>query len=308
MSTVKNGGSVGGVQRIRELNLSALELAWVQSVRVSDDACTRIKAAGEAWNVALSVHAPYYINLNATAEMWAAGRERLLAAARAGYKAGATDIIFHPGSYMGGDIRAAYKIGRERLSEVVDTLKREKVDVILRPETMGKSAMMGTLEETIAWSREIENVLPCVDFAHLHARPGDGSFNSYDEFVNALRLIASGLGERGLKHMHIHFSGIEYTSKGERKHLNLEEADIKYKDFFKALATFGVGGRVMSETPNMEEGAVTMQATYQRALQRAAKAAVEASKPSAKQATPVQPVRPTAPNISRTKAASAVKA
>ena len=268
MSAPKNGGSAGGVQRIRELNLSALELAWVQSVRVSDEACAKIKAAGEANDVALSVHAPYYINLNATAEMWDAGRERLLAAARAGFKAGATDIIFHPGSYMKGDVLVAYKIGRDRLAEVVDTLKQEKVLVMLRPETMGKSAMLGTLDETIAWSREIENVLPCVDFAHLHARPGDGSFNSYAEFINALRLIASGLGERGLKRMHIHFSGIDYTAKGERKHLNLEDADIKYKEFFKALATFGVAGRVMCETPNMEEGAVLMQSTYQRALKK----------------------------------------
>lgn len=275
-SAPKNGGSAGGVQRIRELGLSALELAWVQSVRVSDDACARIKAAGEQYNVALSVHAPYYINLNATPEMWEAGRERLLAAARAGAKAGATDIIFHPGSYMKAEPRAAYTIGRDRLSEVVDALKKEKVQVTLRPETMGKSAMLGTLEETIAWSREIENVLPCVDFAHLHARPGDGSFNSYGEFSDALRLIASGLGERGLKRIHIHFSGIAYTAKGERNHLNLAEADIKYKEFFKALADLGAAGRVMCETPNMEEDAVLMQNTYQRAHARAQRSAAAA--------------------------------
>jgi deoxyribonuclease-4 len=133
---------------------------------------------------------------------------------------------------------------------------------------MGKSAMLGTLEETIAWSREIENVLPCVDFAHLHARPGDGSFNSYEEFANALRLIASGLGERGLKRIHAHFSGIAYTAKGEKKHLNLDEADVKYKELFKAFADFGLAGRVMCETPNMEEGAVVMQRVFQRAWEK----------------------------------------
>ena len=269
MSAPKNGGSAGGVQRLRELNLSALELAWVQSVRVSDEACARIKAAGEQYDIALSVHAPYYINLNATDEMWAAGRERLLAAARCGCKAGATDIIFHPGSYMKADPKLAYTASRDRLAEVADTLKKEKCDVILRPETMGKSAMLGTLEETIAWSREIENVLPCVDFAHLHARPGDGSFNSYAEFSNALRLVGAGLGQRGLKRMHIHFSGIAYTAKGEKNHLILEESDIKYKEFFKALADLGVEGRVLSETPNMEEGAIVMQNTYQRAYKKA---------------------------------------
>ena len=71
--------------------------------------------------------------------------------------------------------------------------------------------------------------------------------------------------------MHIHFSGIEYGPKGEKKHLNLDEADIKYKEFFKALADFGVAGRVMCETPNMEEGAVVMQSTYQRALAKVKK-------------------------------------
>ena len=268
MSAPKSGGSAGGVARIRELNLSALELAWVRgTTNIGDEVCARIRAAAEANEVSLSVHATYYFNLNAeTDEMWQAGRERLLQAARLGYKAGATDIIFHPGSYMKMAAPKAYAIAKDRLSGIVDQLKKEKVAVILRPETMGKSAMLGTLEECISWSKEIENVLPCVDFAHLHARPGDGSFNSYAEFTDALRLIATGLGERGLKRMHIHFSGIEYGPKGEKKHLNLDEADIKYKEFFKALADFGVAGRVMCETPNMEEGAVVMQSTYQRAL------------------------------------------
>jgi deoxyribonuclease-4 len=271
-SAPQNKGSVGGIARLRELNLGALELAWVQSVRITDDSCAKIKAAGAEYDVAISVHAPYYINLNAeTEEMWQAGRERLLAAARCGYKAGATDIVFHPGSYMKRTPADAYATATERLCEVADTLKKEKVEVTLRPETMGKSAMLGTLEQAIGWSKEIENVLPCVDFAHLHARAGDGTFNTYDEFTAALRMIADGLGERGTQYMHIHFSGIAYGAKGERHHLNLAEADINYKAFFKALADFGVRGRVMCETPNMEEDAVLMQITYQRACRKAAR-------------------------------------
>ncbi len=269
--TPKSGGSAAAVACIRELNLDALELAWVQSVVASDEACARIKAAAEQHNVAISVHAPYYINLNAETEaMWLAGRERLLAAARAGYKAGATDIIFHPGSYMKRDPQTANAIALARLGEVADTLRREKIAVILRPETMGKRAMLGTLEETIAWSRQIESVLPCVDFAHLHARAGDGTFNTYDEFAAAIRLIAAGLGQRGIQHMHIHFSGIAYSAKGEQHHLNLADADINFKAFFKALADLGVSGRVLCETPNLEQDAVLMQNTYRRAYARAA--------------------------------------
>jgi deoxyribonuclease-4 len=272
-SAPQNKGSIGGIMRLRELNLSALELAWVQSVRVTDEVCRKIKETAAQYDVAISVHAPYYINLNADSEeMWQAGRARLVAAARAGYKAGASDIIFHPGSYMKRDPGDAFAIATARLREVAAMLLKEDVRVTLRPETMGKSALLGTLQEAIAWSQQNENVLPCVDFAHLHARAGDGSFNTYAEFSTALRLIDEGLGERGLQRMHIHFSGIEYTAKGERKHLNLGEADIRYKELFKALADFGVQGRVLSETPNMEEDAVLMQSTFQRAWTRAARA------------------------------------
>jgi deoxyribonuclease IV len=261
----KPGGTPGGILRLRELQLDALELAWVQSVRVSDETCAVIKSTAQQAKLALSVHAPYYINLNAqTREMWAAGRDRLLAAARAGYKAGATDIIFHPGSYMKDEPAVVNKIAVQRLAEVAAQLQAEGVKVTLRPETMGKSAMLGTLEEAIAWSREIEGVLPCIDFAHLHARAGDGSFNSYKEFSAALKLVRDGLGRRGLQSLHIHLSGIEYGPKGEKKHLPLKEADLKYKDLFRALIDMKAGGRIMGESPLMEEDALVMQKVYRR--------------------------------------------
>jgi len=265
----KPGGTPGGILRLRELKLDALELAWVQSVRVSDETCAVIKStAGEA-NLSLSVHAPYYINLNAqTKDMWQAGRDRLLAAARAGYKAGATDIIFHPGSYMKADPAAVNRIAAQRLADVAAQLRAEGVKVILRPETMGKSAMLGTLEETIEWSRAIEGVLPCVDFAHLHARAGDGSFNSHKEFSAALKLVKDGLGRRGLQSLHIHLSGIDYGPKGEKKHLSLKEADLKYRDLFRALIDMKASGRILCESPLMEEDALVMQKAYQSLLKR----------------------------------------
>jgi len=271
LSTAKKpGGTPGGILRLKELGLLTLEMAWVQSVRVSDETCATIKATAEQAGLSLSVHAPYYINLNAqTKELLKGGMDRLLAAARAGYKAGATDIIFHPGSYMNDDPAKVYPIARKRLAEVVDQLKAEGVNVTLRPETMGKSAMLGTLEETIDLARDIDGVLPCIDFAHLHARRGDGSFNSYAEFTTALKLVASGLGRRGLSSLHIHLSGIEYGPKGEKKHLPLAEADLKYKDLFKALIDLKAGGRILCESPLMEDDALLMVKTYKRLAAKA---------------------------------------
>ncbi len=265
----KPGGTPGGILRLRELKLDALELAWVQSVRVSDETCAVIKSTAAEAHLSLSVHAPYYINLNAqTQDMWQAGRDRLLAAARAGYKAGATDIIFHPGSYMNNTPADAFGTATARLAEVAAQLQAEGVKVMLRPETMGKSAMLGTLEEAIEWSRAIKGVLPCIDFAHLHARAGDGSFNSYQEFSAALKLVKDGLGKRGLQSLHIHLSGIDYGPKGEKKHLPLKDADLKYKELFRALIDLKASGRILCESPRMEEDALVMQKAYRSLLKR----------------------------------------
>jgi len=260
----KPGGSPGAIARIRELKLGALELAWVQSVSATDATCAAIKAAAEKHGVVLSVHAPYFINLNADDKLWPAGRERLMKAARAGFKAGATDIVFHPGTYFHQPPEKVYAVARKRLADIVTELHAEGNTVTLRPETMGKSAMFGTLEEAIQLSRDVDGVLPCIDFAHLHARRGDGSFNSYAEFLDALKLVAAGLGERGIRHVHIHLSGIEYGPKGERNHLMLKEADIKYRDLFRALVDIGAAGRVVCESPDQEVDAIVMQKTYRR--------------------------------------------
>jgi deoxyribonuclease-4 len=264
----KPGGSPGAIARIKELGLGALELAWVQSVSATDATCAAIQAAAKEHGVALSVHAPYFINLNADAKMWPAGRERLMKAARAGFKAGATDIIFHPGTYFGQPPEQVYGVARDRLAKVVAELRAEGNTVTLRPETMGKSAMFGTLEEIVQLARDMDGVLPCIDFAHLHARRGDGSFNSYREFLDALELVASGLDERGIKSVHIHISGIEYGAKGERNHLMLKEADIKYRDLLRALIDIGATGRVMCESPDQEVDAALLQKAYRRMVRK----------------------------------------
>jgi deoxyribonuclease-4 len=136
-------------------------------------------------DVAISVHAPYFINLNADDEEWPKSRKRLMDAAYYGYLAGATDIIFHPGSYFGRSPAEVLEIALQRLAGCADELRKQNTIVNLRPETMGKSAMLGSLEDTLAMS-QIKNVFPCLDFAHLHARPGDGSVNSYDEWSKIL--------------------------------------------------------------------------------------------------------------------------
>lgn len=258
----KPGGSVGAIEFSKSIGLDAFELGWVQSVRVTEATCAAIRSAGEAQGVALSVHAPYFINLNAAAEEWEKSRKRLMDAAHYGFLAGATDIIFHPGSYFGNDPAGVLKTAIPRLEGCVKELRKNGDDVTLRPETMGKSAMLGSFEDTLAMSQAVDMVQPCLDFAHLHARPGDGTMNTYDEWSRLLEKYGKALGAKALKNLHIHLSGIEYGPKGEKNHLPLAEADLDLKALFQALKEFGCQGRILCESPVMEEDALKMKKAW----------------------------------------------
>ncbi len=258
----KPGGSVGGVIYSASLGLKGLELGWVRSVRVSEKTCLAIKEAAVEKDVAISVHAPYFMNLNATSEEWPKSRQRLMDAAHFGNLAGATDIIFHPGSYFGEEPQAVLPKAIERLEACVLELREAGNQVILRPETMGKSAMLGSLEDTLSMSQAIPGVAPCLDFAHLHARPGDGSMNTYDEWTRILEKYGDALGEAALKQLHIHLSGIEYGPKGERNHLPIEESDLDLDAILRALREFGCAGRILIESPVMEADALLVKSRW----------------------------------------------
>jgi deoxyribonuclease-4 len=263
-------GTPAAVDHSRALGLEHLEIAWVRSVRITDEACAQIKAIAQKRRISLSVHAPYYINLNSqTSDLMEKSDARLLAAARKGYLAGAGDIIFHPGSYHSQPPEQVYERAKEKMIELTGILRGEGVDVILRPETMGKSAMFGDLDEVLQLSRDVPGVLPCIDWAHLHARRGDGSFNSYAEFDDALRRVRAALGDDGLKRCHFHLSGIEYGAKGERAHVPLNEADLRYRDLLQAFIDHGVAGTAAVEAPEPFHvaDALTFQATYRRLLE-----------------------------------------
>jgi deoxyribonuclease-4 len=214
--------------------------------------------------VSLSVHAPYFINLNATKEEWPKSRKRLMDAAHYGNLAGATDIIFHPGSYFGNTPSDVLKVALPRLEGCIKELQKNGDKVTIRPETMGKSAMLGSFEDTLVMSKAVEMVQPCLDFAHLHARPGDGTMNTYDEWSRLLEKYGKALGQKALRNLHIHLSGIEYGPKGEKKHLTFKEADFDLKALFKAMNEFDCGGRIVGESPIMEEDTLHMKKVWKK--------------------------------------------
>jgi len=260
----KPGGSVGAIEFSKSIGLDTLELGWVQSVRVTEATCALIREKAAEQDVTLSVHAPYFFNLNATDEEWPKSRKRLMDAAHYGNLAGATDIIFHPGSYFERPPRDVLKVAIPRLKDCAKELRKAKNPVTLRPETMGKSAMLGSLEDTLEMSKAIKGVQPCLDFAHLHARPGDGTVNSVKEWSQMLEAYQAALGKEALKSLHIHLSGIEYGPKGEKNHLALGESDLKITFLFQVLKDFGCAGRILCESPIMEADAENMKKAWMK--------------------------------------------
>ena len=258
----KPGGSIGAAQHLATLGLQAYELAWVQSVRVTETTCASIRKAASEAGVHLSVHAPYFINLNASDDEWPKSRKRLMDAAHYGNLAGATDVVFHPGSYFGRDPSEVLPQVIHRLHGCTDELRRAGNPVTLRPETMGKSAMLGSLADVLILAREVPGVLPCLDFSHLHARPGDGSMNSRHEWELALGAYAEMLGAAALRSLHCHLSGIEYGPKGERNHLMLAESDFQLGELLQALRAYGCAGRILCESPVMDVDALNIQRAF----------------------------------------------
>ena len=250
--------TLGGVKEVYRLNLDAMEMEFVRGVRMKESMAKEIRRVAESLNIVLTAHGPYYINLlSAEKEKVEASIKRIMDTARITYAAGGYSITFHAAYYGKVSKDEAYKKVRDLLKKIVRDLRDDGIEIWIRPETTGKGTQFGTLEEIISLSQEIEMVLPCVDFAHIHARSG-GKYNSYEEFCDILRSIENSLGREALDNMHIHFSGIEYGEKGERKHLNLEESDMKYRELIRAWKDFNIKGVAISESPNIEGDAILM--------------------------------------------------
>jgi len=250
-----------GIKRIVELGLGCMEIEFVRGVKMGEAGARLVAETAAAERVKLSVHAPYYINLNAhEPEKIKASQVRLLQSARIGSICGAQSITLHTAFYLGDPPEKAYESVKKYLGEVITQLGQEGNHAKIRPEVMGKPSQFGSLEEILDLSTELDRVAPCVDFSHWHARTG--KFNSYQEFTSVLSQIEKRLGRPALDDMHIHVSGIAYGKKGEIRHLILDESDLQYVELLKALKDYQVKGLVICESPNLEEDALLLHTTY----------------------------------------------
>jgi len=258
-----NPSTIEGIKRVHELGLEAMELEFVHSVNITPQKAPEVRRIASECKIELSCHGSYYINLNSVEkDKISASKERVLSAARSAFLSGASSLTFHAAFYLKSTPSETFSAVKKSLEEIVSELKKENNSIWVRPETTGKGTQFGSLEELLELSSQLDQVLPCIDFSHLHAR-SNGKMNSYPEFRRVLEDSEKALGKKFLKNMHCHVSGIEYSEKGERNHLVLKESDFNYKELLRALKEFNCAGLIICESPNIEQDALLLKKTFE---------------------------------------------
>jgi deoxyribonuclease IV len=255
--------SIEGIRCCHGLGLEAMEMEFVQGVRMQEDSAIEAGKAAKALGVSLSSHAPYFINLcTDDAVKLANSKRHILSSARITALAGGRITVFHPGFYQKLSKEEAYSEARKNLGKIVSELQEKKINIRLGAETVGKKSAFGGFEENIRLSQEFPGVVvPAIDFAHLHAR-GDFRIKGEDDYRAIFSRLEQTLGDY-VRDFHCHFSEINYSDKGELNHFKLgTNNEPPFIPFMKVLAEQGYSGTVICETPQLEMDALKMKGEF----------------------------------------------
>lgn len=262
----RGSDTIGGIKKVRELGLDAFELEFVRSVNISKEKAPEVKKTAKEQDIALSCHGQYWVNLNAQEKIKLdKSKGMILTAAKRVWECGGWSVTWHMAFYMKQDPKKVYEIVKQNLKEILKKLKDDGVNIWIRPEVTGKISQWGDLNEVLRMSQELENVMPCIDYSHLHAR-SQGKYNSYEEFKQVLEQVEKYLGKEGLNNMHIQAQGVKYGPTGEREHMNFKDTNFKYREMVKSWKDFKIKGVVICESPNIEEDSLLLQRTSRQGL------------------------------------------
>ncbi len=236
------------VLKVRKAGLSALEIQFVRNVLFNRAKAEEARSVAEESGVLLSVHAPYYINLSSpNPETRAKSEDWVLRALRGAEAFGAWIVVVHAATY-GEDAGRCTTNVIDSLRRVKGSADAESLRAVIGLETMGRKAAWGTVPEILEVMREVQGVLPVVDFAHLQARGPPLN-------PEGLRALLDSLSQ--VPRLHCHLSGIEFTAAGERKHLRLGEG-LDHLMVLDALRESGIDGAVICESTSPMEDAQVM--------------------------------------------------
>lgn len=253
-------------QYISEFGLDVFEYQCGRGVNVGEEKARQFGTLCKEKNIGVSLHAPYYISMSSVEEEKRLNSVNyILQSARAVDFMGGDRIVVHTGSCGKLDRAEALRLAKDTMTLSLKALDEQGLGHIhICPETMGKINQLGTLEEVIALCELDERLIPCIDFGHLNARTL-GEVNTKEAFKQIIDEIGNRLGEYRKKHFHSHFSKIEYTKGGEKKHLTFEDSVFgpDPTPLMELLCEFDLEPTIICESDGTQsEDALTMKNLY----------------------------------------------
>ncbi len=255
-------GTLEGIRCCKELGLEAMEMEFVQGVRMGEVSAREAGKVAQESDVSLSSHAPYFVNLCSGDPVKVANsKKHIISSARITALAGGNITVFHPGFYQELPHEEAYSVAKRNLSDIISELKAHDVRIRLGAETVGKKSAFGGLDENIKLAQELDMVVPAIDIAHIHAR-GDFRLEGESDYKALFEKLEKSLGDY-VNHFHFHFSEIRYSDKGELNHLPLgTNNEPPFKPLIKVLAENGYSGTIICETPKLDQDALIMKKEF----------------------------------------------
>lgn len=251
---------------VKERGLDCFEYSFGRGVRMSEEKAFSIGEAFQKEGIEISAHAPYFINFaNPDEEMAAKSYSYVLDTATALKNMGGTRVVFHPAAQGKATREEAVALTEDRLKVLRDYIYlNDMQSMLFCPETMGKIAQIGTIEEIVRFCKIDPVFVPCVDFGHVNARER-GSLCTVEDYASRLEYMIAELGFARMQRFHVHFSKIMYGAKGEIKHLTF--ADDVYGPNFEPLAIalkrLGLEPYIVSESAGTQaEDALAMKRFY----------------------------------------------
>lgn len=262
-------GNNGGLQVpawLKEQDLELFEYSFGRGLNVSEKTAIAMGEEFKKFRIELSIHAPYYINFaNPDDEMAEKSFGYITDSARFAKIMGAERVIFHPASQGKDKRETAVARTKERLTKLAEIIRSEKADDLFYcPETMGKIVQIGNVEEITEFCKIADFYLPAVDFGHVNARE-EGSLKTREDFEKKISYMINELGFERIKNFHVHFSKIQYSAKGEIKHLNFDDTVYGpcYEPFIDACLSLKVEPHVICESAgNQTDDSLEMKRYY----------------------------------------------
>lgn len=209
---------------IEKMGLDCFEYQCGRGVNIGTEKAEQLGSLAKEKGISLSLHAPYYISMSSVEEEKRLNSVNyIMASAEAVNAMGGDRIIVHTGSCGKISREHALELAKDTMNLAIKALDDAGLSNIhICPETMGKVNQLGTLYEVLELCRLDERLIPCIDFGHLNARDL-GVLKTKEDFDKILTAVRDALGTDRLKSFHSHFSKIEYSQGGEKRHLTFED-------------------------------------------------------------------------------------